>query len=497
MTTLRTPWVDVEPLAETNGSLESVLAPVRSLQRAWRAVVSLNDAAFEEARRRSLRRHAIETGIIERLYDVEWGVTRALVAEGLTADAVARTDGVLDDDVLRLIRTQYEALEFLADVARDGRGLSTSLIRELHVALTRNQRTYTATGPAGLVFEATLHHGEWKRQDNHVIRPDGSILEYTPGEQVAPQMERLVELYHTYPDVDPIIRESWLHHRFARIHPFEDGNGRVARCLTLLGLLRHDLAPLVVDRRERDRYLQSLDQANLGDLRPLVSFFSELEIVALRSELEQPVALEIGAGRGALAVLDAGIDRLRELKSAVGTQERAERVTALAGAVHTKVNDWLQQMARTLEARLRDGVDPQARAIVASAAPPDDRARYWRRQVIEAANSVDFFANIQNGVWWTRLHVEVFGQTLRYLAFLQKVGPGETGVLTLTAYAEIVSGRSEEDARPDPEMAVVSTPTETVTWAYTDTADSQWESVTHVLDSTLASALARFTTSLG
>jgi len=226
------PWVDVVPLAETNGALESVLAPVRSLQRAWSAVVSLNRGAFHEARRRSLRRHAIETGIIERLYDVEWGVTRALVAEGLTADAVARTDGVLDEDVLRLIRTQYEALEFLEDVAREGRELSTSLIRELHVALTRNQPTYTATGPAGLVFEATLHHGEWKRQNNHVIRPDGSVLEYTPAEQVAPQMERLIELYRSYPETDPIVRESWLHHRLVRIHPFEDGNGRLARCLT-------------------------------------------------------------------------------------------------------------------------------------------------------------------------------------------------------------------------------------------------------------------------
>lgn len=498
VTTLRMPWVDVEPLAVTNGALEPVLASVSSLQRAWKAVVLRNDAAFQEARRRSLRRHAIETGIIERLYDVEWGVTRALVAEGLTADAVARaSDGVISEDVLRLIRTQYEALEFLADVAREGRELSTSLIRELHVALTRNQATYTATGPAGLVFEATLHHGDWKRQDNHVLRPDGSVLEFTPAEQVVPQMEQLVELYHTYGAVDPIVRESWLHHRFVRIHPFEDGNGRVARCLTLLGLLQHDLAPLVVDRRERDRYLRSLDQANHGDLRPLIRFFAELEIVALRSELEQPATVEVSAGRGALAVLDAGIDRLRELRNATGAQERSQRVAGLADSVHARVDAWFREMAATLEARLRDGVDPQARATVASATPPDERARYWRRQVIEAANSVDFFANIHNGVWWSRLHVEVFGQALRYLGFLQKVGQGETGVLTLTTYAEIISGRGEEEARADPEVAVISTPTETVTWAYTDSADSQWDSVAHVLDTTLASALARFTASLG
>jgi hypothetical protein len=162
------PWVDVEPLPDLNGDLRSVPESVRTLQQAWQRVVDLDAAAFHEARRRSLRRHAIETGIIERLYEVDWGVTQALVAEGITADAVARAgDGALPMDVLQTIQTQYEALEFLAEVARSGRQLSTSLIRELHVALTRTQRTYTAKSTGGPRFEATLHHGEWKQQANH------------------------------------------------------------------------------------------------------------------------------------------------------------------------------------------------------------------------------------------------------------------------------------------------------------------------------------------
>ncbi|SBW27814.1 hypothetical protein [Protofrankia symbiont of Coriaria ruscifolia] len=61
------------------------------------------------ARHRSLRRHAIETGIIERLYDVEWGVTESLVAEGLTVEVAARNGG-MDEDVLAIIRSQFDAL---------------------------------------------------------------------------------------------------------------------------------------------------------------------------------------------------------------------------------------------------------------------------------------------------------------------------------------------------------------------------------------------------
>ncbi|MFB9596972.1 Fic family protein [Saccharothrix longispora] len=493
-------WSEVEPLPILNGDVQPVLESVNSLQRAWKTVVSANDNAFREARRRSLRRHAIETGIIERLYDIDWGVTEALVAEGITADAVARAgDGAVDENVLEVVRSQYDTLEFLAQSAREGRDISVSLIKELHVSLTRTQPTYTATGPTGMVFEATLHHGEWKQQANHVMRPDGPVLEYTPPEQVASQVDELVKLYHTYADRNPVIRAAWLHHRFVRIHPFEDGNGRVARCLTLLTLLRHDLAPLVVDRRERNRYLECLDKANEGDLRPLVRFFAELEIVALRSELERPIAAEqaLASGGGALAVLEAGIERLRELRSAGGTGDRAAAVAALAAEVQSRIHAWLDDMCGKISALLRAGVDSDARAMVSSGGPPSDNARWWRRQVINAARSVDFFVNLQEGVWWTGLQLVAFGQKLRYLVFVQKVGSGETGVLTMTVHAEIISTEQGDEAAAPVEPVVVSSPTETVTWTWADPPGSQWESVSDVLDTTLASALAKFTTGLG
>jgi Fic family protein len=494
------PWADVAPLPALNGDLESILASVRSLQRAWKSVVSANDEAFNEARRRSLRRHAIETGIIERLYDIDWGVTEALVAEGLTADAVARVgEGAVDEDILEVVRSQYDALEYLAQAARDGRDVTVYLIKELHIALTRRQSTYTAVSPTGSEFHATLHHGEWKQQSNYVTRPDGAVLQYTPAEHVAAQMDRLVQLYQSYDDKDPLIQAAWLHHRFARIHPFEDGNGRVARCLTLLVLLKHDLAPLVVDRRERSRYLESLDKANDGDLRPLVRFFAELEIGALRSELERPVAGEqaLAAGGGALAVLEAGIGRLRELRSTQGIVDRAAKTASLAAAIQANVHSWLSDMRERISDLLKTGVDSNAQVILSSESPPSEKAHYWRRQAIQAARRVDFYTNVKEGTWWSRLQISAYDQKLRYLVFIQKVGSGETGVLTLTVYAEIMGTDHNEESVVVADQVVVSSPTETVTWTWMDQPDTQWTSVAEVLDTTLASALARFTAGLG
>ncbi|WP_131770955.1 hypothetical protein, partial [Candidatus Protofrankia californiensis] len=136
-------------MPSVNGDLEQVLATVDALQGAWEeSVATATREDFSEARRRSLRRHAIETGIIERLYDVEWGVTEALIAEGLTAKVAARQGGV-DEDALAIIRSQFDALTFLAEAARDGQDLSITLVREVHAAICGRQATYDATTAFG------------------------------------------------------------------------------------------------------------------------------------------------------------------------------------------------------------------------------------------------------------------------------------------------------------------------------------------------------------
>ena len=42
------------------------------------------------------------------------------------------------------------------------------------------------------------------------------------------------ELHRNHHDVAPEVEAAWLHHRFTQIHPFQDGNGRIARALATL-----------------------------------------------------------------------------------------------------------------------------------------------------------------------------------------------------------------------------------------------------------------------
>lgn len=492
---IRIPWRAVEPPTPMNGDLMQVLASVDTLREAWQAAISqASEAAFAEARRRSLRRHAIETGIIERLYDVEWGVTEALVAEGLTAEVAAR-EGGLDDDSLAIIRSQYDALEFLSAAASEGRDLTLHFVRELHAAICSSQATYEARNDFGQIVHPTLQHGAWKQQPNHVRRHDGSILEYTPPEHVQAEMERLIELHDSMSDAHPVIRAAWLHHCFILIHPFEDGNGRVARALTLLVLLKSRYAPLVVDRANRSIYIDALDQANDGDLRGLTRLFARLEIVALRSELERPAESTL-EGAGAVEVARAYAERLRTLKAS-GVTQRALEAEVLAKAVHERILAYVDELGQSVRDQFRE-IDSQAWTSVDSAMPPDSKALFWSAQIIRTAREVDFFTNLTRGTWWTRLHLTVLGHTLRYGAVVQKVGHGETGVLAVTAFAETLPQRDAEDEeRPLPQPALRSSPSDSVTLVYGDDSEARWDEICALLDSTLAAAVASFAQQLG
>ena len=145
----------------------------------------------------------------------------------------------------------------LFDFVKRERELSTSYVKELHAALLTHQETATARDIFGRRVEMPLLRGEYKRRPNNPVRPDGLVHEYCPPEQVASEMDRLIDVHleHGERGVPPEIEAAWLHHRFTQIHPFQDGNGRVARALATLVMIREGWFPLVVTDAGRGDYI--------------------------------------------------------------------------------------------------------------------------------------------------------------------------------------------------------------------------------------------------
>ena len=144
--------------------------------------------------------------------------------------------------------------------------LTQNFIRTLHRTLLRENYTVYRTLPGGVQTSYTIHAGQYKTRPNSVITRYGDRFEYASPEETPALMTDLVDWYNkaeqegTYSPIDLAIL---FHYRYIRIHPFEDGNGRIARLLMNYILARHEYPMIVVRSRLKNHYLEALHEADL------------------------------------------------------------------------------------------------------------------------------------------------------------------------------------------------------------------------------------------
>ena len=270
-------WQPIEDLPSNWEKLASAeLPPLVTVwnEQAQRLRSSGEFKTFMERLRREI---AIETGIIERLYTLDRGITRLLIEQGINEALIPHgaTDRPIKQ-VVSLIQDQEAAIEGLFDFVGGQRTLTTFYTKQLHQLLTQNQDTTEAKTSTGQIIRVHLITGDWKKLPNNPERPDGSMHEYCPPEQVASEMDNLIQWHHQHQtrQIPPEVEAAWLHHRFTQIHPFQDCNGRVARCLASLVFIQAGWFPLVLTRDDRGAYITASEQAEQGDLSNLINLFS-------------------------------------------------------------------------------------------------------------------------------------------------------------------------------------------------------------------------------
>ena len=119
----------------------------------------------------------------------------------------------------------------------------------------------------------------------------------------------------------PVLFVARAHEAFTRIHPFDTGNGRVARLLANLMLRRLGLPPLIIRPPDAARYRKALFRADSGDIWPLataigrsiLASLTRLEAAAAPGDLRPLSAFARGAGRDVLYKAIAR-DRLRAVR---------------------------------------------------------------------------------------------------------------------------------------------------------------------------------------
>ena len=167
--------------------------------------------------------------------------------------------------------------------AKEQQPLTETFIRQLHQVLLREDYTVYRELPNGIQTSYTVHAGCYKTRPNSVITPTGERFEYASPEETPALMGDLVNWFNEAEQsgqYTPAQLAALFHYRYIRIHPFEDGNGRIARLLVNYILLRQNYPMVVVLSRKKQSYLKALGEAdkNTGVV-PSVGAHASLEMI--------------------------------------------------------------------------------------------------------------------------------------------------------------------------------------------------------------------------
>jgi Fic family protein len=209
-------------------------------------------------------------------------------------------------------RNHVEAIQSLKDVVEKRRPLTEGLIKELHALLLRGIE-WMWIGLSERRMRKPTRPGQYKVEPNHVVRLDGKIHSYCEPLKVPDEMERLLKFYaENKSRRHPVELAAEMHYGLVQIHPFADGNGRVARLLMNLILMESSYPPAVIRSEKRQEYYQALMAADEGDLSGFVALAAtevERTIRMMIEILERPISDPKENISEHLSRLDAGLGR--------------------------------------------------------------------------------------------------------------------------------------------------------------------------------------------
>ncbi len=194
--------------------------------------------------------------------------TRAFLLHGITAKGKPFRDYVE-------MKGHDKAIKKLEDIVHKDVQITEKLIKEIHKIIM--VEPYDG--------EAEINPGVYKKEPNYLYSPQGERIDFEPPKEIPRLMNELINWLnnhidppkrkkHQY-DLHPLIIATGFHAQFIKIHPFGDGNGRMARILTNLILMLCGYVPAIVRLEKRKIYYNALNASTLDNPEPLAEFIGE------------------------------------------------------------------------------------------------------------------------------------------------------------------------------------------------------------------------------
>ena len=389
------------------------------------------------------REHAIETGVVERLYDLKKGITETFIKEGFVQSFLSHGDtNVPTQTLMNHLKDHLEAVDFVFDIVKENRPLTTSFIKELHQLVTRHQAFAEGRDQFGNKTNVDLLRGTYKVRENNPTREDGTLVLYCSPDHVAAEMDNLVTIYSDLEEqeIHPIIISAWVHHAFTTIHPFQDGNGRVARLLASLILIKFNYFPFTVLREEaRVKYIDALEKADNHQPQLLVDYFAQIQ----RRNIEKALNIKEVSSTSFLEVADIfsrKLDNWHQKQHEEFEKHLHQNRKLIFDSCFTTLEDYKKQLKK----RFNGGVEMR---IESASFDENGKQKYYYRQIIQYAVKHEYYFNRTLPKAWILFKIKLSPTKKYQLGFtLHHFGYDNTA-LAIGAFLEFKddASRKEED----------------------------------------------------
>ncbi len=211
-----------------------------------------------------------------------YGETELLLIHG-------QTQGRHDLREYEEMKAHDVAITRLRELAREKRPLTEAEIRSWNGIILKEPFWKNAITPAGEPTRKQIIPGQYKTSPNSVRTATGEIFDFAAPIDIPAKMGELIlklnaGLSKPVAELPSLLAET--HHLFLLIHPFDDGNGRVARLILNYILLCRELVPIIIPSSQKKSYLQVLREADVGIGAGLIDFVRTRMIVAFEEAIE-------------------------------------------------------------------------------------------------------------------------------------------------------------------------------------------------------------------
>ena len=202
------------------------------------------------------------------------------------------------------MKASQVGVEMVKEAVQDkSMSLTQNFIRQLHKVLLREDYTVYRELPGGGTTSHTVHAGQYKTRPNSVVTRYGDRFEYASPEETPSLMSDLVDWYNAAEQegkLSPVELAALFHYRYIRIHPFEDGNGRIARLMVNYIMARHGWPMIVIRNRKKAEYLEALHRSDqkigkipsdgahtaIGKITSFLAFFRQTVCEEMQCEID-------------------------------------------------------------------------------------------------------------------------------------------------------------------------------------------------------------------